>query len=267
MATQSGILAWENPMDRGAWQATVHGVTKSWTRLSNWTTTATVPVWLCRDKKTPLLSVEEELMDARCLLKNEEQCGLRPHLFLWLKNCSPLSSQGGTPFPPHLDFWEVSVTKKTLESPLDYKEIQPVHPKGNQSWIFTGRTDVEGETPILWSCEELTHLKRPWCWERLRAGGEGDDKGWDGWMASLTQWTWVWINSGVGDGQGGLAYCSPWGAKSWTRLSDWTELNLSLCLSLNYFCTKMGEPSALHPEMHSVVSLSVSSAGQQGIRF
>ena len=44
--------------------------------------------------------------------------------------------------------------------------------------------------------EELTHLKRPWCWERLRAGGEGDNRGWDGWMASLTQWTWVWVNSG-----------------------------------------------------------------------
>ena len=45
-------------------------------------------------------------------------------------------------------------------------------------------------------CEELTHLKKPWCWERLRAGGEGDDRGWDGWMASPTQWTWVWVNSG-----------------------------------------------------------------------
>ena len=45
-------------------------------------------------------------------------------------------------------------------------------------------------------CEELTHLKRPWCWERLRAGGEGDDRGWDGWMTSSTWWTWVWVNSG-----------------------------------------------------------------------
>ena len=45
-------------------------------------------------------------------------------------------------------------------------------------------------------CEELTHLKRPWCWERLRAGGEGDNQGWDGWMASRTRWTWVWVNSG-----------------------------------------------------------------------
>ena len=45
-------------------------------------------------------------------------------------------------------------------------------------------------------CKELTHLKRPWCWERLKAGGEGDDRGWNGWMASPTQWTWVWVNSG-----------------------------------------------------------------------
>ena len=89
------------------------------------------------------------------------------------------------------------VLEKTLGSPLDCKEIQPVHPKGDQSWVFIGRTDVEAETNTLatW-CEELIHLKRPWCWERLGAGGEGDDRGWDGWMASLTQWTWVWVKSG-----------------------------------------------------------------------
>ena len=89
------------------------------------------------------------------------------------------------------------VLEKTLESPLDCKEIKPVHPKGKQSWIFTGRTDAETETPILWAtwCKELTHLERPWCWERLKAGREGDDRGWDGWMASLTWWTWVWGDS------------------------------------------------------------------------
>ena len=70
------------------------------------------------------------------------------------------------------------VLEKTLESPLDCKEIQPVHAKGDQSWVFIGRTDVEAETPILWppDNEELTHLKRPLFWERLRAGGEGDDR-------------------------------------------------------------------------------------------
>ena len=59
------------------------------------------------------------------------------------------------------------------------------------------------------SCEEMTHWKRLWCWEGLRAGGEGDNRGWDDWMASPTQWTWVW----VGDGQGGLACCNSWGCK------------------------------------------------------
>ena len=98
--------------------------------------------------------------------------------------------------PKNWCFWTV-VLEKTLESPLDCKEIQPVHPKGDQSWVFIGRTDAEAETPILWPPDaEPTHLKRPWCWEGLGARGEGDDRGWDGWMASLTQWTWVWASSG-----------------------------------------------------------------------
>ena len=72
----------------------------------------------------------------------------------------------------------------------------PISPsKGDQSWVFIGRTDDEAETNTLatWS-KELTYLKRPWCWQRLKAGGEGDDRGWDGWMASPTQWTRVWVN-------------------------------------------------------------------------
>ena len=77
---------------------------------------------------------------------------------------------------------------------------------------------LEGLMLTTW-CEELTHWKRPWCWDRLGAGGEGDDRGWDGWMASLTQCTWVWVNPGVGDGQGGLVCCDSWGHKE----SDTTE--------------------------------------------
>ena len=93
--------------------------------------------------------------------------------------------------------WTV-VLEKTLKSPLDCKEIQPVNPKGNQSWIFIGRIDAEAEIPILWppQVKKMTCWKRPWCWERLKAGGEGDNRGWDGWMASPTRWTWVWVNSG-----------------------------------------------------------------------
>ena len=98
--------------------------------------------------------------------------------------------------PKNWCFWTV-VLEKALESPLDCKEIQPVYPQRDQSWMFIGRTDVEVEIPILCPSDaELTHLTRPWCWVRLKVGGEGDDRGWDGWMASLTQWMWVWVNSG-----------------------------------------------------------------------
>ena len=89
------------------------------------------------------------------------------------------------------------VLEKTLESPLDCKEIQPVHPKGDQSWVFIGGIDVEAETPVLWPPDAKSWLVwKTRCWERLRAGGEGDDRGWDGWMASSTPLTWVWVNSG-----------------------------------------------------------------------
>ena len=89
----------------------------------------------------------------------------------------------------------IVMLEKTLESPLD----KPVNPKGNQSWIVFGRTDAEAEPLILWLPDGKSRLigKRPWCWERLKAGGEGDGRGWDGWMASPTQWTWVWANSGT----------------------------------------------------------------------
>ena len=91
--------------------------------------------------------------------------------------------------PKNWCFWTVML--KTLESPLDCKEIKAIHPKGNQSWIFIGRTDAEALD--TW-CKELIHWKRPWCWAREKAGGEGNERGWDGWMASLTQWIWVWAS-------------------------------------------------------------------------
>ena len=86
----------------------------------------------------------------------------------------------------------------TLENPFVCKEIKSVNPKGNQPWIFTGRTDAEAEAPVLWPPDANSSLtgKRPWCWERLKAKGEEGDRGWDGWMASPTQWTWVRASSG-----------------------------------------------------------------------
>ena len=116
-------------------------------------------------------------------------------------------------------FWTVAL-EMTLESPFDYKEIKSVNPKGNQLWIFIGRTDAEAEAPVLWP-DAKNLWKRPWCWERMKARGEGDDRGWDGWWHH-------WLNGheseqipGDSEGQGSLACCSPWG-HSQTWLSNWT---------------------------------------------
>ena len=129
--------------------------------------------------------------------------------------------------PKNWCFWTV-VLEKTFESPLDFREIQPVHPKGNQCWIFFGRTDAEAPILVATWCEELTHWKRPWFWKRLKAGAEGNDRGWDGWMTSLTQWTWVWASSGSWwwTGKPGV---HTWGHK---ELDTTEQLNWPDCSSL-----------------------------------
>ena len=141
----------ENPMDRGAWQATVHGVTQSWTQLS---------MYVCM--------YEQQDMHAFKLW-----CWRRLLRVPWTARRS-----------------HQSILKETDLS---------IHWK---NWRWSSNTFT------IWG-KELTHWKRPWFWERLRAGREGVSRGWDGWMASSTWWTWVWANSGGGEGQGSLACCSP----------------------------------------------------------
>ena len=121
-------------------------------------------------------------------------------------------------------FWTV-VLEKTLESPLDWKKIQPVHPKGNQSWIFIGRTDAEAETLILlppdvksWFIWKDRDAGKDWKWE------EKGTTGWDGWMSSPTQRTWVWVNSGCWWWTGRTGVLRSMGSQRATH--DWaTELN------------------------------------------
>ena len=105
------------------------------------------------------------------------------------------------------------------------KEISPGCSLEGLMWSWSSNT-------LATWCEELTHLKRPWCWERLRAG-EGDNRGWDGWMASPTQWTWVWVDFGSWWWTGGLACCSSWGQKEsdTTEQLNWTE---HMCESRGY---------------------------------
>ena len=133
--------------------------------------------------------------------------------------------------PKNWCFWTV-VLEKTLESPLDCKEIQPVHPKGDQSWVFIGRIWCWSwnSNTLATSCEELTHWKRPWCWEGLGAEGEGDYRGWDGWTASLTRWPWVWVNSGSWwwTGRPGVLWFmgSQRVGHDWATELNWTEPNM-----------------------------------------
>ena len=121
----------------------------------------------------------------------------------------------------------IVVLEKTLESPLNCKEIQPVHPKGNQSWVFIGRTNVEAETPILWPPDVKNWL----IWKDPDAGKDlgQEEKGTTEdemvrWHHRLNGHGFGWT-PGVGDRQGGLVCCGFGAAKSWTRLSNWTELN------------------------------------------
>ena len=134
--------------------------------------------------------------------------------------------------PKNWCFWTV-VLEKTLESPLDCKEIQPVHPKGDQSWVFIGRTNVEAETPILWPPDVKSWLigKDPDAgkdWGQEEKGTAEDEMvGWHHWLNGHG----FWWTPGVGDGQGGLACCSSWGHKDsdTTEQLNWTELNY-LCI-------------------------------------
>ena len=112
-------------------------------------------------------------------------------------------------------------------SPMGSKEIQPVHPKGNQSWIFIGRTDAEAETPILWPPDAKNWLtgKDPDAGKDWRQEEKGT-RGWDGWMASLTQRTWVWVNSRSWWWDKEAWHAAVRGVtKSWAWLNNCTELN------------------------------------------
>ena len=149
--------------------------------------------------------------------------------------------------PKNWCFWTV-VLEKIVETSLDCKEIPQVNPKGNQLWIFIGRTDAEAA--LLWSSstamlttwyKELTHLKRSWCWERLKAGREGDNREWVGWVGGITnsmdmRWSKLWEM---------VKNREAWHAavrgvaKSQTWLRDWTtvtnELNFTFLYVDNWF--------------------------------
>ena len=142
------------------------------------------------------------------------------HVWIWELDCEESWAQ------KNWCFWTV-VLEKTLESPLDCKEIQPIHPKGDQSWVFIGRTDVEAETPVLWPPDAKSWL----IWKVLDAGndwrqeekGMTEDEMVDGITASMDMSLGKLV---VGDGQGGLVCYGSWSRKELdtTEWLNWTEL-------------------------------------------
>ena len=150
------------------------------------------------------------------------------------------------------------VLEKSLQRPLDCNRIKPDHPKGNQSWI-----SLEGlmlQVKLQYSGHLMRRAgcqKSPWCWERLREGGEGDNRGSDGWMVSLTQWTWVWVSSrswwwtgkpGVLQSVGSQRVGHDWG----------TELN---CIEL---CSEKHIDTDIDQD-HSCLNIAASSKLKTGV--
>ena len=125
-----------------------------------------------------------------------------------------------------IDAFELWCCRRLLRIPWTARR-SPVHPKGNHSWIFIGRSDAEAETPILWPPDAKNWLiwKDPNAGKDWRQEEKGNDRGWDSWMASPTQWTWVWVNCGSWwwTGRPGVLQFMGW-QRSQTRLSNWTEL-------------------------------------------
>ena len=126
-----------------------------------------------------------------------------------------------------IDPFELRCWRRFLRSLSDRKEIQPVNPKGIQSWMFIGRTDVEAETPVFWPLDVKNRLigKDPDAgrdWRQEEKETTEDEMA--GWHHQLNGHGFEQA-PGIGDGQGGLACCSPWGRKSWTQVNNWTELN------------------------------------------
>ena len=142
-------------------------------------------------------------------------------------------------------FWSV-VLKKTLKSPLDNKEVTSQSSRKStlnmhcKDWCWSLSSN-----PLATWCKELTHLKRLWCWEGLGAG-EGDDRGWDGWMASLTRWTWVWVDSRSWWWTGRPGMLQFMGLQrvghDWAAELNWTELDPSIEL---HYLSSLGTNESL----------------------
>jgi len=202
-------------MDREVWRAVVHGVTKSRACLSDWTEL------LGRKVMTNL----DNILKSRGITLSTKVHLVKAMVFpVFMCRCESWTVKKAE--HKRIDASELWCWRRLLRIPWTarrfnqsiLKEISPgCHWK---DWCWSWNSNI---LATWW--EELTHMKRPWCWERLKAGREGNDRGWNGWMASQTQWTWVWMMMELMmDREAWRAEVHGF-ARIWTRLSDWTELS------------------------------------------
>ena len=245
-------------MDRGAWQAIVHEVAKSWPWLSYYLT----DMEACSTQSSPcgIFKPRQHIKKQRHYFANKglfrQSYGFSSyHVWMWELDYKEIW------VPKNWCFWTM-VLEKTLESPLDCKEIQPVSPKGNQSWIYIGRTDAEAESPILWlsDVKNIFIRKDPDAgkeWRQEEKGTTEDEMvGWHHWLDGHEFEQAL----GVGDGQGSLACYSPWGSRrvgrEWsTELTNILDIKKKNCLAvlslscqigdlwLRHVCVRMGAQS------------------------
>ena len=204
-------------MDGGAWWAAVCGVTKSRIWLSDFTFMhwrrkwQPTPVFLPGESHkggawwAAIYGVTQSRTQLKRLSSSRQHIKRQRHYF-----ANKIHLDKAMVFPVVMygcESWTIKLSTELMLLNCSVREDSweflgqqgdpTIHPKGNQSWIFIGRTNVEAETPILLPSDSKNWLiGKDWCWERLKAGGEGDDRGWDDWIASLTQRTRVWVNSG-----------------------------------------------------------------------
>ena len=212
----------ENPMDGGAWWAAIYGVAQSRTRLKQLSSSSskiTIDGDCSHEIKRCFLLGRKVMNNLDCILKSRDitlptkdrlvKAMVFPVVTYTYESWTIKKAECW-----RIDAFELWYWRRLLRVPWTarrsnqsiLKEINPNIHWMNWCWSWSSNT-------LATWCKELTHLKRPWCWERLKAGGEGDNRGWDGWMASMTWWTKFEQAPELGDGQGSLACCSPWGHK------------------------------------------------------
>ena len=175
----------------------------------------------------------DNILKSRDITLSTKVCLVKGYGFssghVWCESWTVKKAESQTTDAFELCYWRrllrVPWAARTFNRSILRRLVLDVHWK---DWCWSWNSNI-----LATWCKELTNLKRPWCWERLKAEGEGDDRGWDGWMASLTRWTWVWVDSGSWWWTGKPGVLQSMGSQCQTWLTDWTESILEGTFKVN----------------------------------